>query len=127
MTDAPLCVTLPPADAAPGPREPSVRPEGERHRMARLQIDMLPVGDADAFIVEVQLDGPPEVFLIDGGKDWEDGDRVLRQLDAYYGGRIDHLILSHADVEHAGAVRQQFGHAIEIRSDPLLRRAFAPA
>lgn len=72
--------------------------------MARLQIDMLPVGDADAFIVEVQLDGPPEVFLIDGGKDWEDGERVLRQLDAYYGTRVDHLILSHADVEHAGGL-----------------------
>lgn len=72
--------------------------------MARLQIDMLPVGDADAFIVEVQRDGAPEVCLIDGGRGWEDGDRVLRQLDAYYAGRIDHLILSHIDVEHAGGL-----------------------
>jgi beta-lactamase superfamily II metal-dependent hydrolase len=72
--------------------------------MARLQIDMLPVGDADALVVEVELDGPREVFLIDGGKDWEDGERVLRQLDAYYGGRIDHLILSHMDIEHVGGL-----------------------
>jgi beta-lactamase superfamily II metal-dependent hydrolase len=72
--------------------------------MARLQVDMLPVGDADAFIVEVQRDGAAEVCLIDGGSGWEAGDRVLRQLDAYYGGRIDHLILSHIDVEHAGGL-----------------------
>lgn len=69
--------------------------------MPKLQIDMLPVGDADAFLLEVQLDGRPEVILIDGGKDWEDGDRVLRQLDAYYGRRVDHLVLSHIDVDHA--------------------------
>jgi len=72
--------------------------------MARLQIDMLPVGDTDAFVVEVQREGPPEVCLIDGGKDWEDGERALRQLDAYYGGRIDHLILSHMDMEHVGGL-----------------------
>ncbi|NLW49545.1 MAG: hypothetical protein GXY85_01705 [Candidatus Brocadiaceae bacterium] len=72
--------------------------------MARLQIDMLPVGDADAFVVEVQTDGPAQVCLIDGGKDWEDGDRVLRQVNAYYGGRIDHLILSHLDIEHVGGL-----------------------
>ena len=72
--------------------------------MSRLQIDMLPVGDADAFIIEVQLDGPAEVVLIDGGKDWEDGERVLRQLGAYYGGRVDHLLLSHIDVDHAGGL-----------------------
>lgn len=72
--------------------------------MPRLQIDMLPVGDADAFVVEVQLDGERDVILIDGGKDWEDGDRVLRQLDAYYGGRVDHLVASHMDVDHAGGL-----------------------
>ncbi|MHC5035133.1 MAG: ComEC/Rec2 family competence protein [Planctomycetota bacterium] len=72
--------------------------------MARLQIDMLPVGDADAFIIEVQLDGPPQLILLDGGKDWEDGDRVLRQLEAYYGGRVDHLVASHIDVDHVGGL-----------------------
>ncbi len=72
--------------------------------MARLQIDMLPVGDADAFLIEVEADGPREVILIDGGRNWEDGERVLTQLDAYYGRRIDHLVLSHVDVEHAGAL-----------------------
>jgi len=69
--------------------------------MARLQIDMLPVGDSNAFLVEVATEGEPVVALIDGGRNWEDGDRVLRQLNAYYGGRIDHLILSHIDVDHA--------------------------
>lgn len=69
--------------------------------MPRLQVDMLPVGDADAFLLEVQLDGSPEVILIDGGKDWEDGERILRQLNAYYGRRVDHLVLSHIDVDHA--------------------------
>ncbi len=72
--------------------------------MARLQIDMLPVGDADAFIVEVGLDGTSETILIDGGKDWEDGERVLRQLDAYYERQIDHLIVSHIDAEHVGGL-----------------------
>ena len=72
--------------------------------MARLQMDMLPVGDADAFIIEVQLDGPPQVIVLDGGNDWEDGERILRHLRAYYGGRVDHLILSHIDVSHAGGL-----------------------
>jgi len=72
--------------------------------MARLQIDMLPVGDSDAFLVEVQSDGAPEVILIDGGKNWEDGERVLRQLEAYYGGRVDHLVLSHIDADHVGGL-----------------------
>lgn len=65
---------------------------------------MLPVGDADAFIVEVQQDGAPQVILIDGGKNWEDGDRVLRQFDAYYGRRADHLIVSHIDADHIGGL-----------------------
>jgi len=65
---------------------------------------MLPVGDADALIVEVELDGPRQVIVIDGGKNWEDGDRVLRQLDAYYGLHVDHLIVSHIDVDHAGGL-----------------------
>lgn len=72
--------------------------------MSRLQIDMLPVGDSDAFLTEVQLDGEPEVILIDGGRNWEDGDRILRHLDAYYGGRIDHLVLSHIDAAHAAGL-----------------------
>jgi beta-lactamase superfamily II metal-dependent hydrolase len=65
---------------------------------------MLPVGDADALIVEVEHDGPRQVIVIDGGKSWEDGDRVLRQLDAYYGPHVDHLIASHVDVDHVGGL-----------------------
>jgi len=74
--------------------------------MSRLQLDMLPVGDSDAFLMEVQTDGKPEVILIDGGRNWEDGDRVLRHLDAYYGGRIDHMVLSHVDAGHATGLLQ---------------------
>jgi len=88
--------------------------------MSRLQIDMLPVGDADAFIIEVQLDGPAEVVLIDGGKDWEDGERVLRQLGAYYGGRVDHLVLSHIDVDHAGGLL----HVVENLEPDRIGRAW---
>ncbi len=69
--------------------------------MSLLQIDMLPVGDSNAFLVEVQTEGERTVALLGGGRTWEDGDRVLRYLDAYYGGRIDHMILSHIDSEHA--------------------------
>ncbi len=69
--------------------------------MARLQIDMLPVGDSDALIVECQQDGAPAVVVIDGGRNWEDGNRLLRQVQVYYGGRIDHLVLSHIDADHA--------------------------
>ena len=69
--------------------------------MSSLQIDMLPVGDSGAFLVEVAAEAKPTVALIGGGRNWEDGERVLRQLDAYYGGRIDHMILSHIDCEHA--------------------------
>ena len=72
--------------------------------MSRLQIDMLPVGDSDAFLIEVELDGEPEVILIDGGRSWEDGERILRHLNAYYGGRIDHLVLSHIDASHAAGL-----------------------
>jgi beta-lactamase superfamily II metal-dependent hydrolase len=88
--------------------------------MSRLQIDMLPVGDADAFLIEVQTDGPPEVILIDGGRNWEDGDRVLLQLNAYYGKRIDHLVLSHIDVEHSGALL----HLVENLEPEQLGRAW---
>jgi len=110
--------------------------------MSRLQIDMLPVGDADAFVVEVQQNGSPEVFLIDGGKNWEDGERVLRQLDAYYGRRVDHLIASHIDVDHLGGllhivenlepgqisqawVQEPSGHGVGIRQATKMARRLA--
>jgi len=87
--------------------------------MSRLQIDMLPVGDSDALIVEVDTNGSHDVILIDGGRNWEDGERVIRQLKTYYDNRIDHLVLSHIDAEHArGLVHivesldpEQIGHA----------------
>ncbi|MHC4480072.1 MAG: ComEC/Rec2 family competence protein [Planctomycetota bacterium] len=88
--------------------------------MARLQIDMLPVGDADAFIIEVQLGASSEIILLDGGKDWEDGDRVLRQLDAYYGRRVDHVVLSHIDVDHAGGLL----HVVENLEPGQIGRAW---
>ncbi len=72
--------------------------------MPHLQLDMLPVGDSDAFLLEVALDGAPVTILIDGGKNWEDGDRVLQQLRAFYGGKLDHLILSNVDAAHAGGL-----------------------
>ena len=72
--------------------------------MPRLQVDMLPVGDADALVVEVELDQARQTLLIDGGKNWEDGDRILRHLEAYYGSRVDHLIASHIDVDHVGGL-----------------------
>lgn len=65
---------------------------------------MLPVGDADALVVEVELDQARQTLLIDGGKNWEDGDRILRHLEAYYGSRVDHLIASHIDVDHVGGL-----------------------
>lgn len=72
--------------------------------MPSLQIDMLPVGDSDAFLVELVLDGSKQVILIDGGRNWEDGERILRHLDTYYGGHLDHLILSHVDHAHASGL-----------------------
>ncbi len=72
--------------------------------MPRLQIDMLPVGDSDALLVEVQASEAPVVMLVDGGRNWEDGQRILDHLDRFYGGRLDHLILSHIDGDHAAGL-----------------------
>ncbi len=72
--------------------------------MPRLQIDMLPVGDSDAFLLEVEVDGARQVILIDGGRNWEDGERILRHLRTYYGGHVDHLVLSHIDHAHASGL-----------------------
>ncbi|MFW6189889.1 MAG: ComEC/Rec2 family competence protein [Planctomycetota bacterium] len=90
--------------------------------MARLQIDMLPVGDSDALLVEYQEDGTPVVALIDGGRNWEDGNRVVRQLEAYYGGQIDHLVLTHLDVDHARGLI----HIVETLGSENIGQAWVP-
>jgi beta-lactamase superfamily II metal-dependent hydrolase len=83
---------------------------------------MLPVGDSDALIVEVDTDGSREIVLIDGGRNWEDGERIMRQLDAYYDNRIDHMVLSHIDAGHARGLL----HIVESLEPEQIGQAWMP-
>ena len=67
------------------------------------EIDMLPVGDSNGDAICLRY-GTPEAFgvhVIDGGFA-DTAETVLSHIDDNYGGRrIDHMVLSHADNDHA--------------------------
>jgi beta-lactamase superfamily II metal-dependent hydrolase len=67
------------------------------------EVDMLPVGDSNGDAICLRY-GTPAAFgvhVIDGGFT-DTADTVLSHLDDHYGGRrVDHMVLSHADNDHA--------------------------
>lgn len=69
----------------------------------KFEIDMLPVGDSNGDAILMRY-GEPSAFgvnLIDGGF-VDTAETILSHLDSHYGGRrIDNLVLSHADNDHA--------------------------
>ena len=75
------------------------------HLMAitNYQIEMLNVGDADAFIVYyLTEDGGEHLVLIDAGR-YDDGEKVLNHLNSYYTGiPVELAIVTHPDDDHYG-------------------------
>ncbi len=65
------------------------------------QIEMLNVGDADAFIVYYLTDdGRKHLVLIDAGR-YDDGEKVLNHLNTYYPGiPVELAIVTHPDDDH---------------------------
>lgn len=68
------------------------------------EVDFLPVGDSngDAICVRTGTPAAFEVNVIDGGFT-DTAETVLNHVDQYYGRnrQIDHMVLSHADNDHA--------------------------
>jgi beta-lactamase superfamily II metal-dependent hydrolase len=74
-------------------------------KIVAYEIDVLPVGDkksGDAICVRYgNSQTGYRVILIDGGYS-EESDKIIKHIKTYYGtDRIDHMILSHADNDHA--------------------------
>lgn len=68
-----------------------------------LEIDMLAVGDADCFLVTQWNEGVPTRILVDGGK--RSHARMIRSFLRSRGiNRIDHVVNSHFDADHAGGL-----------------------
>ncbi len=67
------------------------------------QIEMLNVGDADAFVVYYITDRTRKhLVLIDAGR-YEDGGKVLEHLNAHYQGiQVELAIVTHPDDDHYG-------------------------
>lgn len=67
------------------------------------QIEMLNIGDADAFVVYYITDRVRKhLVLIDAGR-YEDGDKVLNHLNSYYKGLpVELAIVTHPDDDHYG-------------------------
>src|ERR1043166_10313837 len=69
------------------------------------EVDVLPIGEkksGDAICIRY---GTPQtgytIILIDGGYS-DDSDKIIRHIETHYKtNRIDHIILSHADNDHA--------------------------
>lgn len=68
------------------------------------QIEMLNVGDADAFIVYYLTDdGREHLVLIDAGRYDNGGEKVLNHLNSYYSGvPVELAIVTHPDDDHYG-------------------------
>lgn len=68
------------------------------------QIEMLNVGDADAFIVYYLTDdGRKHLVLIDAGRYDNGGEKVLNHLNSYYSGvPVELAIVTHPDDDHYG-------------------------
>jgi hypothetical protein len=82
------------------------RPQGEKlEEIVAYEIDLLPIGDkTSGDSIAVRYGNPQtgyQVILIDGGYS-DDSDKVITHITRYYEtDRIDHMILSHADNDHA--------------------------
>jgi glyoxylase-like metal-dependent hydrolase (beta-lactamase superfamily II) len=79
------------------------------------EIDLLPVGDkksGDAICIRYgnPLTSDYQVILIDGGYS-DDSGKIIDHITRYYQtDRIDHMILSHADNDHACGLIGAFKH-----------------
>ena len=86
------------------------------------QIEMLNVGDADAFIVYYLTDdGRKHLVLIDAGR-YGDGEKVLNHLNSYYKDvPVELAIVTHPDDDHYGGfvymleqIKQKANNAVPI-------------
>jgi beta-lactamase superfamily II metal-dependent hydrolase len=79
------------------------------------EIDFLPVGDSNADAILAWYSNPIggyTIHLTDGGYT-ETAERILGHIKKYYGNApIDHVILSHADDDHAGLVEVPKNHTV---------------
>lgn len=73
------------------------------------EVDFLPVGNStsgDAICIRYEIDGQTFIHVVDGGYE-EDGQKVLDHLSDYYGSdRIDHVVATHPDGDHAVGLRK---------------------
>ena len=71
--------------------------------MKNYQIEMLDVGNADAFIISYEEDnGKQKLVLIDAGR-YSDGEKIKNHLKKYYLNRtVDLAIVTHCDNDHFG-------------------------
>ena len=90
--------------------------------ITKYQIDMLNVGDADAFVVYYETNHTQKhLVLIDAGR-YGDGEHVLHHLNTYYGGiPVELAIVTHPDDDHYGGfvylleqIQSKRPHAIGI-------------
>ncbi|RWK43791.1 hypothetical protein [Mesorhizobium sp.] len=69
------------------------------------EVDFLPVGDSNGDAICVRYERPNgsyAIHIIDGGYT-DTGDTIIAHVEKYYGSPhfIDHVVLSHADDDHA--------------------------
>lgn len=73
------------------------------------EIDFLPVGttkSGDAICLRYEINGQTYVHVVDGGYE-ENGQSLLDHLSDYYGStRIDHVVATHPDGDHAVGLRK---------------------
>lgn len=78
-----------------------------------LEIDFLAVETSksgDAIALRYSLDGIQYVHIVDGGY-LDTGDKIVAHLDKFYGTRrIDHVVLTHPDQDHANGLRRVLEH-----------------
>ena len=72
-------------------------------KIVSYQIEMLNVGDADAFVIYYNTnDDKKHLVLIDAGR-YADGEKVLNHLNAFYSGlSVELSIVTHPDDDHYG-------------------------
>ena len=74
-----------------------------------VEIDFLEAGSrrsGDAITIRHHVAGADRIYVVDGGY-VDDGDQVAEHIRMYYGDpkRIDHVVLTHSDGDHANGLR----------------------
>jgi beta-lactamase superfamily II metal-dependent hydrolase len=76
--------------------------------MSHIEIDFIGVETAksgDAITIRYEKDGVSGIHVVDGGY-IDTGAQVVEQLNAFYGTtKIDHIVLTHPDLDHANGLR----------------------